>query len=50
MRATADRLRRLTEAILTSGGSAAAEAALVADHSTRARRSDLRGEAEALVR
>jgi uncharacterized oxidoreductase len=32
MRATADRLRRTGSAILTSGGSAAAEAELVADH------------------
>jgi uncharacterized oxidoreductase len=36
MRVTADRLRRVSGAILTSGGSAPAEAALVADHLVRA--------------
>ncbi|HEV8441076.1 MAG TPA: malate/lactate/ureidoglycolate dehydrogenase [Methylomirabilota bacterium] len=36
MRASADRLRRLTSAILTSGGSAAEEADLVADHLVQA--------------
>jgi hydroxycarboxylate dehydrogenase B len=36
MRLTADRLRRLTAAILTSGGSADQEAILVADHLVRA--------------
>jgi uncharacterized oxidoreductase len=36
MRATADRLRRLTSAILKSGGSADPEADLVADHLVRA--------------
>ena len=36
MRVTADRLRRLTETILTSGGSAGGEAALVADHLVQA--------------
>lgn len=36
MRATADRLRRLAGAILKSGGSADAEAALVADHLVQA--------------
>ena len=36
MRATADNLRRFVSAILTSGGSAASEAGLVADHLVRA--------------
>ena len=36
MRASADRLRRLTSAILSAGGSAPAEADLVADHLVRA--------------
>ena len=36
MRATADNLRRFVSAILTSGGSSASEAGLVADHLVRA--------------
>jgi LDH2 family malate/lactate/ureidoglycolate dehydrogenase len=36
VRATADNLRRLISTILTSGGSAAPEAGLVADHLVRA--------------
>ena len=36
MRATADTLRRLVSAIVKKGGSAAAEADLVADHLVRA--------------
>ena len=41
MRVTAERLRRLTEAILKSGGSAGSEAELVANHLVQAKTQSL---------